>query len=486
LSKFISWILVSRGDHQFCTATYLISGSNRTALFAPYPAQLLIGIFYHISSCNYLFRRDEMKSVSITSVRLLKLTVVIVALLLWLGNFYRVEGAPPEPVLQPTATSQPSGDESDVEPEISHQLFLSSPALPGVAPIQNAAPAITNNPVQLLATVGHWAGTTSQARPMSFDVLASGNQWDNFRVQATFNNCNVIVTYTLFGPGSINNNQFSGVSTDGVFSFSGQFNSASTASGVFNFFNISIPGCGNRSQSGTWTATIDSPAQIPIPPSNLTALALSQMQILLTWNDNSNNESGFKIEQSPTSIGPWTQIAIAPANVTSHAPPNLICGTTYYYQVRAYNGVGNSAYSNIANATTAPCPGLKFYLPTIMKNFAPPTPPPPNSKPLDGHWTGTTSLSQPMSFDVSAGGTLLNNFKLKTNFQVGPCSGTTEITISSPRIITNNQFSSSGSFSFSGQFNTPTSASGTYAYVNHFIPGCGNFNQSGTWTANVP
>jgi hypothetical protein len=223
----------------------------------------------------------------------------------------------------------------------------------------------------------------------------------------------------------------------------------------------------------------------PVAPANLIATPVSPNQINLAWQDKSNNEFGFRIERSPDSTS-WSQIASVGPNVTSYANTGLACSSTYFYRVRAYN-LDNSPYSNIANAVTASCPNINMYLPLIMKNFAPLSPPPPGSKPVDGHWVGTTSRSQPMSFDVSANGTVLNNFKLKTDFQVGPCSGTTETTVSNPRTITGNQFSSnSGSFTFSGQFNPPTSASGTYAYVNHFIPGCGTFNQSGTWTANTP
>ncbi len=103
-----------------------------------------------------------------------------------------------------------------------------------------------------------------------------------------------------------------------------------------------------------------------------------------------------------------------------------------------------------------------------------------------GNWTGTTSRGYPLSFDIASDGTTWSNFKLKTNFSVGGCSGTTEITVSGPRPITNYRFnSSSGSFSFSGQFNSSTTASGVYAYINDFISGCGNFTQFGTWTANT-
>jgi hypothetical protein len=107
------------------------------------------------------------------------------------------------------------------------------------------------------------------------------------------------------------------------------------------------------------------------------------------------------------------------------------------------------------------------------------------STPVDGHWTGTTSRGQPMSFDGSGGDTVWSSLKLKTTFSIGGCSGTVEVTVS-PGTITNNQFSyNGGTFSFSGQFTSPTTASGTYAFVNH--PGCGSsFTQSGTWTASGP
>jgi len=118
------------------------------------------------------------------------------------------------------------------------------------------------------------------------------------------------------------------------------------------------------------------------------------------------------------------------------------------------------------------------YLPIVIK----PVPPAP-----EGHWTGTTSRGHPMSFDVSSGGATWSNFKLKTNFVIGGCSGTTETTFSGPGPITNNQFSGgSSTLSFSGQLTSLTAASGTYNYVNQFIPNCGYLTQSGTWTANLP
>jgi hypothetical protein len=105
---------------------------------------------------------------------------------------------------------------------------------------------------------------------------------------------------------------------------------------------------------------------------------------------------------------------------------------------------------------------------------------------MDGHWTGTTSRGQPMSFDVSAGGPQWATFKLKTDFVIGACSGTVETTVPGPGAITNNSFSWSGTyFSFNGQFSAATTASGNYSFTNEPVTGCGTFSQSGTWSATT-
>ena len=92
----------------------------------------------------------------------------------------------------------------------------------------------------------------------------------------------------------------------------------------------------------------------PDAPTNLTATAVSQTQIDLNWQDNSNNEDGFKIERRLPPSTTWTEIATLGANTTSYNNTGLTLNTNYCYQVRAYNAVGNSSYSNEACATTNP------------------------------------------------------------------------------------------------------------------------------------
>ncbi len=111
-------------------------------------------------------------------------------------------------------------------------------------------------------------------------------------------------------------------------------------------------------------------------------------------------------------------------------------------------------------------------------------------------WSGTTSRGYPMSFYVSSAGTQWKDFKLKTNWNAGWASGTVEITISSTGNISSGQFNyNGGSLSFTGQFDSTTTASGTYAFSSYQItiglpypPYITYYylSQTGTWTASGP
>jgi titin len=99
------------------------------------------------------------------------------------------------------------------------------------------------------------------------------------------------------------------------------------------------------------TATVTTPNAPPAAPSNLVAKAVSNSQISLTWADNSNNETGFTIEISLDGVN-FIQVATVGPNATGYTATGLLPLTTYYFRVRATNALGNSAYSNIASATT--------------------------------------------------------------------------------------------------------------------------------------
>ncbi|NJM16738.1 MAG: carbohydrate-binding protein, partial [Bacteroidales bacterium] len=109
---------------------------------------------------------------------------------------------------------------------------------------------------------------------------------------------------------------------------------------------------------------------VPIAPGSMSATATSASQIDLVWIDNSNNETGFRIERKTGSAGTYAIIATLGAGVTTYSNTGLSASTTYYYRVRAYNSVGNSNYSNQANATTQGLPMLSDTLHHSDRNAA--------------------------------------------------------------------------------------------------------------------
>ena len=89
----------------------------------------------------------------------------------------------------------------------------------------------------------------------------------------------------------------------------------------------------------------------PNAPTNLEAEALSSSEIKLSWNDNSDNEEGFKLERK-TDSSEWNEIATVNANTTTYNDKDLTPNTKYYYRVKSYNQGGESEYSEIISIRT--------------------------------------------------------------------------------------------------------------------------------------
>jgi hypothetical protein len=89
----------------------------------------------------------------------------------------------------------------------------------------------------------------------------------------------------------------------------------------------------------------------PAAPSNLRATALSSTEVDLEWNDNSNNETSFRVE-GRSGNGAFTDLGGVSANATGAVITNLTPGTAYTFRVRARNASGDSPYSNQATVTT--------------------------------------------------------------------------------------------------------------------------------------
>lgn len=93
----------------------------------------------------------------------------------------------------------------------------------------------------------------------------------------------------------------------------------------------------------------------PTAPGNLLANATSSVEILLTWADASTNENGFRVERSSDGVA-FAAVTTVGANVNGYSDTGLAPATKYYYRVIAYNGGGDSGFSNVASATTNSVP----------------------------------------------------------------------------------------------------------------------------------
>src|SRR6266487_1919339 len=125
-------------------------------------------------------------------------------------------------------------------------------------------------------------------------------------------------------------------------------NPNTTPPGYYMLFMLNSNGVPSIAKIVQINSTISTPPPTPTypaSPTTLRAIAASSSQINLSWTDNSNNETGFKIERCSDGIT-FTQISTVDVNVTTYADSGLAASTKYHYRILAYSDGGNSAYSN--------------------------------------------------------------------------------------------------------------------------------------------
>ena len=89
----------------------------------------------------------------------------------------------------------------------------------------------------------------------------------------------------------------------------------------------------------------------PAKATNLQGVAASSTSVDLTWTDNANNETEFRVEvKAPGSA--FKVVQTLPANTTSTTVTDLQPGKIYLFRVQARNGKKVSAYSNQAKVKT--------------------------------------------------------------------------------------------------------------------------------------
>lgn len=131
------------------------------------------------------------------------------------------------------------------------------------------------------------------------------------------------------------------------------------ATALAAYIELAPAGANDYVRATALSAYVELISATPATPTLLTAVAVSDSQINLAWVDNATGETSYRVERSLDGVSGWAVIAALVANSTSYANTGLNYSTTYYYRVATLAYTVQSAYSNIASATTlAPEPAL--------------------------------------------------------------------------------------------------------------------------------
>ena len=120
-------------------------------------------------------------------------------------------------------------------------------------------------------------------------------------------------------------------------------------SGNYSYTVTAIDAQGNESRPAGPVTPSDN---IPQIPTALTATTQSDSEILLTWQDISDNEQGFEIFRSLNAAGSFTSISTTLSNVISYSDQDLQTNTEYFYRIRAIGSEGNSGFTSVISSTT--------------------------------------------------------------------------------------------------------------------------------------
>ena len=129
------------------------------------------------------------------------------------------------------------------------------------------------------------------------------------------------------------------------------FNDTSVlASTTYRYRVVAYNSAGNSSPSNVVEVTTGA---VPVAPSGLTLTSITSTSATIRWNDNSTDESGFRIERcAGSSCTNFQQVGQVGAGVRTFTNSGLARTQTYRYRVRAFNANGNSAYSNTISVRT--------------------------------------------------------------------------------------------------------------------------------------
>jgi fibronectin type 3 domain-containing protein len=195
---------------------------------------------------------------------------------------------------------------------------------------------------QANATTGSASDSTPPSTPANLNATAVSSSQINLSWNVSTDNVGV-TGYKVYRGGTYLK-QVADTSTS---------DSGLSPSTTYTYTVSAVDAAGNESsQSASDSATTQAAGSVPANPTGLNATPQSSSSISLSWNDNSNDETGFRIYRRPSSSSTYVEIDTTNANVETYTDLGLSASTTYYYRVYAYNGYGESASYTWDSATT--------------------------------------------------------------------------------------------------------------------------------------
>ncbi|MFC2150368.1 fibronectin type III domain-containing protein [Calditrichota bacterium] len=134
---------------------------------------------------------------------------------------------------------------------------------------------------------------------------------------------------------------------------------------VFQTYSFRISAFNRFGESDHSSFTIKTTGDFPPqPPRNLSIETVSPSEFRITWEDYSQNEESFQLEQSQDATFQEVQSIDLAADESEYLIDSLTPQTEYFFRVRAVNRFGNSDYSSIRSLTTVdvtPSPPLNVH-----------------------------------------------------------------------------------------------------------------------------
>ncbi len=128
-------------------------------------------------------------------------------------------------------------------------------------------------------------------------------------------------------------------------------------------------GTAGSSLTVTFTVVDEAIVSAPEAPSALEASVSTPGTAVLSWTDNSSNETSFEIEITSSYFSEdWQSLATVSANTTSYSDDTF--GTEAYrnYRIRAVNAAGSSAFAELSEVANLPYPPTDFVITNVTES----------------------------------------------------------------------------------------------------------------------